>query len=116
MACSIVRRLFAKKAWCRSTQVPSTILVSNFPADQLPPEVVHMVSKFLERTEVASFRLLCRNVAQIRLEYLVPEVQFRCNENCYDRLLATAKHPVVSRYVTNLACESDNFMPLSFEQ
>lgn len=62
MACSIVRRLFAKKAWCRSTQVPSTILVSNFPADQLPPEVVHMVSKFLERTEVASFRLLCRNV------------------------------------------------------
>ena len=65
-----------------------------------------MVFTYLEPTEAAVFRWAGRVVAEIGLQYLASTVYLKLNEESYDRLLAIAEHPVVSKYVVKLEYET----------
>lgn len=94
-------RKCGKKVTCKSIQAPK------FPADHLPSELIHMIFTYLEPTEAAAFRWLGRITAEIGLQYLAPTVYLTLNEESYDRLLAIAEHPVVSKYVVKLEYETE---------
>ena len=85
----------------------SNIPPSVFEFDRLAPELVHLIFSFLERTEAPKFRLLCRNVAQIGLQYIIPEVHVMLTMESLERLKAIAKHPRVSEHVTTIFYEAD---------
>jgi len=84
--------------------------------DRLPSELTHMVFGYLKHTEAANFRLLCRNVAELGLQYIVPTVYVRLQKKSYHRLSAIAEHPVVSKYVREICCEIDVLAHLSREE
>ena len=66
-----------------------------------------MIFTYLKPTEAAAFRLVGRAVAEVGLQYLAPIVYLALNEGSYDRLLAIAEHPVVSKYVVKLEYETE---------
>lgn len=68
-----------------------------------------MVFRYLKATEAAVFRWAGRVVAEIGLEYLAPTVHLALKEKSYDRLLAIAEHPIVSKSVRCLHYEADTF-------
>ena len=84
----------------------STVQVPKFPADLLPPELIHLVFTYLKPTEAAAFRWAGRIVAEIGLQYLAPTVYLALKEESYDRLLAIAENPIVSKYVVKLIYET----------
>ena len=84
-----------------------SIQPSEFPADRLPSELIHMVFVYLEPKEAATFRWAGRVVAEIGLHYLTPKVCLRLREESYDRLLAIAEHPVASKCVVELEYETE---------
>ena len=87
-----------------------------FLANNSPRELLRMVFTYLKPVEAAAFRWAGRNAAKIGLEYLVPTVYVRLNEESYDRLLAIAEHPLVSKYVTKLEYETTGLKPLDCEE
>ena len=93
-----------------------SIQAPKFPADRLPPELIHMVFMYLEPTEVAAFRWAGQVVAQVGLQFLVPTVYLRLNEESYDRVFAIAEHPVVSKYVISLEYETGGLECLEREK
>ena len=66
-----------------------------------------MIFTYLEPTEAAAFRLVGRVVAEVGLQYLATTVYLALNEESYDRLLAIAEHPIVSKYVVKLEYETE---------
>ena len=100
----MARRKAAKKPSKHAAR--KLVHAPKFPADHLPAELIHMVYTYLEPTEAAAFRWAGRVVAEIGLQYLVPTVYLRLNEESYDRLLAISEYPVVSKYVVNLDYET----------
>ena len=102
----MARRKTAQKSRKQGAREP--IQVVKFPADQLPSELIHMVFEYLKPTEVAAFRWTGRTAAVIGLQYLVPTVYLRLNVESYDRLVAIAGHPVVSKYVIKLEYENES--------
>ena len=85
----------------------SIVSASKFPADFLPPELIHLVFAYLKPTEAAAFRWAGRIVAEIGLQYLAPTAYLALEEESYDRLLAIAEHPTVSKYVVKLVYEKE---------
>lgn len=73
----------------------------------LPRELIHLVFTYLQPTEAAAFRWSGRRAAVIGLQYLAPTVYLALKEESYDRLLAIAEHPIVSKYVVKLDYESE---------
>ena len=107
-----------RKIGLKSAKKPTSksVQASKFPADRLPPELIHMVFVYLEPTEVATFRWVGRVAAEVGLQYLVPKVYLRLNEESYDRLLAIAHHPLASKYVINFQYEIGFLKRLSREK
>ena len=103
----MARRKAARKAGKQAAR--KSVQVATFPADRLPAELIHMVFRYLEATEAAVFRWAGRVVAEIGLEYLAPTVHLALKEKSYDRLLAIAEHPIVSKSVRCLHYEADTF-------
>ena len=96
----------------RATAVPA----SKFPADRLPSELIHLVFARLKPTEAAAFRWAGKAVAEVGLQYLAPTVYLRLQEESYDRLLAIAEHPVVSKSVKCLLYQADTLEVRTREQ
>lgn len=65
-----------------------------------------MVFAYLAPTEAAAFRWAGK-VVEVGLQYLASTVYLRLKEESYDRLLAIAEHPVVSKSVKRLDYEAD---------
>ncbi|CAD6582235.1 MAG: hypothetical protein ASARMPRED_000908 [Alectoria sarmentosa] len=103
----MARRKAARKAGKQAAR--KSVQVATFPADRLPAELIHMVFRYLKATEAAGFRWAGRVVAEIGLEYLAPTVHLALKEKSYDRLLAIAEHPIVSKSVRCLHYEADTF-------
>ncbi len=110
----MARRKVVQKSSKHATR--KLVHASKFPADRLPAELIHMVYTYLEPTEAAAFRWAGRVVAEIGLQYLVPTVYLKLNEESYDQLLAISEHPVVSKYVVNLDYETRGLDFLDREQ
>ena len=89
--------------------------ITKVPANDLPPELIHMIFGYLKSTEAAVFRWSGRVVAEIGLQYLVPTVHLALKEESYERLLAIAEHPVVSMYVVKLEYEIEGLWPIGRE-
>ncbi|KAF6219989.1 hypothetical protein HO133_003814 [Letharia lupina] len=100
---------FGKQAVRKSVRAPK------FPADRLPAELIHMVFTYLKPTEAAGFRWAGRVVAEIGLQYLAPTAYLTLKEESYDRLLAIAGHPTVSKYVVELDYETEGLRPMARE-
>lgn len=66
-----------------------------------------MVFRNLKPTEAANFRLLCRNVAEVGIQYIVPTIYVRLKKESYDRLSTIAEHPVISQFVHAICYETD---------
>lgn len=111
----MARRKAAKKTGKQAARKYIT-RVKKLPANDLPPELIHMVFRYLEPTEAAAFRWAGRVVAEIGLQYLVPTVHLALMEESYDRLLAIAEHPMVSKYVVKLEYETEGLMSTDREQ
>lgn len=75
-----------------------------------------MVFARLEPTEAAAFRWAGKVIAEVGLQYLAPTVYLNLKEESYDRLLAIAEHPVVSKSVKCLLYETDNLEMWTREQ
>ena len=103
----MARRKSARKIPKKQPIRKSIVQASKFPAERLPSELIHVIFTYLEPTEAAAFRLVGRAVAEIGLQYLVPTAYLALNEESYDRLLAIAEHPIVSKYVVKLEYESE---------
>ena len=103
----MARRKSAQQTSKKQPTRKSINRVSKFPVEHLPSELIHMFFTYLEPKEAAAFRLLGRIVAEVGLQYLVPTVYLALNEESYDRLLAIAKHPIVSKYVVRLEYETE---------
>ena len=71
----------------------------------LPVELLHLVCTYLEPTEVASFRLLNREIAEIGIHYVVSELILLLNESSFWKLEDVSKHPVISQYVASILWE-----------
>ena len=91
----------------------SIVQASKVPTERLPSELIHMIFTYLEPAEAAAFRLVGKVVAEIGLQYLVPTAYLALNEESYDRLLAIAEHPVVSKYVVKLEYEIEGLRLIS---
>ena len=103
----MARRESARKFPEKQPNRKSIVQASNFPAERLPSELIHMIFTYLEPTEAAALRLGGRVVAAVGLQYLVPTAYLALNEESYDRLLAIAEHPIVSKYVVKLEYETE---------
>ena len=103
----MARRKSAQKPPKKQPIRKSIVRASKFPAERLPSELMQMVFTYLEPTEAAAFRLVGRVVAEVGLQYLAPTVYLALNEESYDRLLAIAEHPIVSKYVMKLEYETE---------
>ena len=79
----------------------------DFPMDELPPELVHMICMYLKPKEIANLRLVSRLAGPIGLHYMVPEVHVILARNSFEQLKALAEHPVASKYVTSFFFEAD---------
>ena len=112
----MARRKSARKIPKKQPIRKSIVQASKLPAERLPSELIHMVFTYLEPTEAAAFRLVGRVVAEIGLQYLVPTAYLALNEESYDRLLAIAEHPVVSKYVVRLEYESEGLTLVDRDQ
>lgn len=66
-----------------------------------------MVFAYLEPKEVAAFRWVGRDLAEIGLQYLTPKIHLELNEKSYDRLLAIAEHPIASKRVVELIYDTE---------
>ena len=96
---------------------PKTIVQApKFPADLLPSELIHLVFTYLQPTEAAAFRWVGRIVAEIGLQYLAPTIYLALKEESYNRLLAIAEHPIVSKYVVKLVFETRGLGSINREQ
>ncbi|KAM0794124.1 hypothetical protein BDR22DRAFT_718291 [Usnea florida] len=103
----MARRKSAPKIPKKQPNRKSIVQASKFPAERLPSELIHIIFTNLEPTEAAAFRLVGRVVAAVGLQYLVPTAYLALNEESYDRLLAIAEHPIVSKYVVKLMYETE---------
>ena len=74
-----------------------------------------MVFTYLKPTEAAAVRWAGRVVAEIGLQYLAPTVYLTLKEESYDRLLAIAGHPTVSKYVVELDYKTEGLRPMARE-
>ena len=110
----MARRRATKRASKHAAR--KSIHAPKFSADHLPAELIHMVFTYLEPTEAALFRWAGRVVAEIGLQYLAPTVHLKLNEESYDRLLAIAEHPVVSKYVVKLEYETTGLQVINREE
>ncbi|KAL9072709.1 MAG: hypothetical protein Q9161_003418 [Pseudevernia consocians] len=110
----MARRRATKRASKHAAR--KSIHAPKFSADHLPVELIHMVFTYLEPTEAALFRWAGRVVAEIGLQYLAPTVYLKLNEESYDRLLAIAEHPVVSKYVVKLEYETTGLQSINREE
>ena len=99
----------AKQTACESVQA------SKFPADLLPPELIHMVFAYLEPTEAAVFRWAGKIAAEVGLQYLAPTVHLRLNEESYDRFFAISEHPIARNSVLNLEYETEGFGAINWK-
>ena len=113
-------RSFAKKAKVRAKTVlakvkpraqPSTLPPSTFHVNHMAKELLHMIFTLLRPKEAANFRLVCRNTAEVGLEYIVPEFHLIHTIESFLELLAIAAHPVVSRHVRALHYQADAPIP-----
>lgn len=103
----MARRKATQKKSGKQAAPKSTVQAPIFPVDHLPSELIHLVFTYLQPTEAAAFRWAGRIVAEIGLQYLAPTVYLALKEESYDRLLAIAEHPIVSKYVLKLVYESE---------
>lgn len=90
-------------------------LDTKFALHKLPPEIIHLVHKYLEPTDVAKLRLVSQKVAQIGLEYLVPCIHLQLTTASYNRLSAISRHPVISKHVYGIRYDSDFLEHFSWE-
>ena len=105
----------ARRKASRKQSTRKTAHKAKFPADTVPPELIHMVFTYLKPTEASTFRWAGKLVAQIGLQYLAPTVCLKLNKESYDRLVAIARHPEVSKHVTNLEYETGGLEPITRE-
>ena len=82
---------------------------------ELPSEIIHMIYKYLEPTDVARLRLASQRVAEIGLEYLVPCIHLRLTPASYNGLVAVSGHPVISKHVYRIQYDSDFMKQSSWE-
>ena len=85
------------------------------PITKLPNEIVHMIFAYLTPEEAANLRLLSKDMAAVGLQYLVPTVHLHLEEDCLNKLLDIAGHPVASKHVYELVYEVDRLESLSWE-
>lgn len=88
---------------------PSTPKPFDFPIDELPPELVHMICMYLKPKEIANLRLVSRLAGPIGLHHMVPEVHLILTRDSFEQLKALAEHPIASKYVTSFFFEADKF-------
>lgn len=86
---------------------PSTPIFFDFPIDELPPELVHMICIYLKPKEIANLRLVSRLAGPVGLHYMVPEVHLLLARDSFEQLKALAEHPVASKHVTSFFFEAD---------
>lgn len=77
------------------------------PIQQLPPEVLHMIFKYLPR-HVPQLRLLCKSFADIGLHYLLTSYHLIFKKSSFERLLEISQHPVLSKCVKSIFYEADS--------
>ncbi len=82
-------------------------LDTKFALHKLPPELIHLIHKYLGPTDVAKLRFVSQKMAQIGLEYLVPSIQLQLTTTSYNRLSAISRHPVICQHVCEIRYESD---------
>ena len=86
---------------------PPTPKSFDFPIDELPAELVHLICVYLKPREIANLRLVSRLAAPIGLQYMAPEVHLILAKDSFKQLKALAEHPVASKYVTSFFFEAD---------
>ncbi|KAL9133492.1 MAG: hypothetical protein Q9175_005326 [Cornicularia normoerica] len=86
---------------------PSAPKSIDFPIDNFPAELIHMICAYLKPTELANLRLVSRLVAPISLQYMIPEVHLILAKDSFEQLTALAEHPLASKYVTSFFFEAD---------
>ena len=72
------------------------------PLLRLAVELLHLVCTYLEPTEVANFRLLNWEIAEIGIQYIISELILLLNESGFRKLEDVSKHPVISQYVASI--------------
>ncbi|KAK3170057.1 hypothetical protein OEA41_009442 [Lepraria neglecta] len=75
------------------------------PLLRLPVELLHLVCTYLEPTEVANFRLLNKEIAEIGIQYIVSELILLLNGSSFRKLEDVSKHPVISQYAASILWE-----------
>lgn len=87
----------------------------SFTLHKLPPEIIHLIHKYLDPTDVAKVRFVSHNVAHIGLEYLVPCIHLRLTTASYNRLIAVSRHLIISKHVHEIRYDSDFMKHISWE-
>ena len=87
---------------------------SRFPIESLPLELLHEVFVYLKPSEAAGLRLLSKGLANVGIQYLVPEVHLIVKQDSLDRLQEISEHPVVSQHVTSFWYEADRLYDKCF--
>ena len=81
-------------------------MTSFSPIQRLPPEVLHMIFKYLPG-HVPKLRLLCKCFADIGLHYLLSSYHLIFKKSSFERLLEISEHPVLSKCVKSIFYEAD---------
>ncbi|KXJ94056.1 hypothetical protein Micbo1qcDRAFT_231633 [Microdochium bolleyi] len=75
--------------------------------DRLSPEILHMVCNYLSSSDICSFRLASRTLAQVGECYLVPDLRFYLHGEELRRLRGIAGHRGLARHVKSLTYSCD---------
>ena len=83
-------------------------IVKGLDPQFLPPELISMIMKDLTTKEVANFRYLCRNVAEVGKEHLVPVLHLQHSDQSFDKMRKISEDPDIRRGVKELVFEGDS--------
>ena len=78
----------------------------SFPIESLPLELLHEVFGYLKPSEAAGLRL-SKRLADVGIQYLVPEIHLIVKQDSLDRVQKISDHPVVSQHVKSFWYEAD---------
>ena len=67
-----------------------------------PTEALHKIFTYMTPTEAATARLVNKQLADIGIEYIVPEVFLVLTEDSFNKCEAIAQHPKIKEHVKSL--------------
>lgn len=80
--------------------------------EKCPAEVLHLICRLLIPKDIKEARLVCKMLAVIAGQYLVPVVTFNSSAVSLDRLKMISQHPLFSQHVNKLIYEANILPPV----